>query len=187
MKKKTKLNEVKHLQKLAGIKLNENNGSWKDKISDFIMSNITQGDDEDELSELIDTLEAYVAQLKINLADGEDDEDDEDYIVDKEELDENQNDEDNDEDPSAIIEKEYKSSPNEAPYNEVLEIIKSYEDDKILNIFIKKYQNKKTISKKEYLDFNKIHIDLTGDGWIFNLMNWVSIFDPTIYDRTGLI
>jgi len=72
--------EVKKMQKFAGIKIlkEEENQEWKDKISDFIMSDITQGDDEDELSELIDTLEAYVEQLKINLADGNDDNDEDD-------------------------------------------------------------------------------------------------------------
>jgi hypothetical protein len=83
MKKKKQLNEVKHLQKLAGIKLNENNESWKDKISDFIMSNITQGDDKDELAELIEVLEAYIKNLKEALNDGDED--------DEEELDENGN------------------------------------------------------------------------------------------------
>ena len=88
-------------------------------------------------------------------------------------------------DPYEIITTEYENTPNEASYNEVLNIIRSWEDNNIINDFQSEFLKGQPISKQEYYDFVSKYSE--GGDYIYNMGNWIYIFDKTIYDRTRFV
>ena len=81
---------------------------------------------------------------------------------------------------------EFKKSPNEASYEDVLDIIDSYEDEEILKDFKAEFPEGEPISKKDYSDFAiKLIDDMSEVGFI--QANWISIFDEVVYDKAGLV
>jgi len=81
---------------------------------------------------------------------------------------------------------EFKKSPNEASYEDVLDIIKSYEDEIILDDFKSEFPKGEPISKKDYSDFaTRLIDDMSEVGFI--QANWISIFDEDVFDKAGLV
>ena len=81
---------------------------------------------------------------------------------------------------------EFKKSPNEASYKDVLDIIKSYEDEIILDDFKSEFPKGEPISKKDYSNFSTTLIDdMSEVGFI--QANWISIFDEDVFDKAGLV
>ena len=81
---------------------------------------------------------------------------------------------------------EFKKSPNEASYEDVLDIIKSYEDEIILDDFKSEFPKGEPISKKDYSNFSTTLIDdMSEVGFI--QANWISIFDEDVFDKAGLV
>jgi hypothetical protein len=81
---------------------------------------------------------------------------------------------------------EFKKSPDQAPYNDVLNIIDSYEDENILNDFKAEFPKGKPISKKDYSDFAiKLIDDMSEVGSV--QANWISIFDEDVFKKAGLL
>ena len=70
----------------------------------------------------------------------------------------------------------FKNSPSQAPYEDVLEIVKSYEDIEELNKFKSRFpETQPTISKKDYYEFAYSSIDDMSE--IDNIKtNWINIF-----------
>lgn len=81
---------------------------------------------------------------------------------------------------------EFEKAPNEAPYDDVLDIIKSYEDESILNDFKAEFPEGKPVNKKDYSDFAMTLIDDMSEV-SFIQANWISMFDEDIYDKAGLL
>jgi hypothetical protein len=125
--------EFRKMQKLAGIKLNEN-----DEI-DY--------DDENFSDPMID---GY---------------DDDDFID---------------------LNLSFQESPDYHSYDEVLDIIKSYEDKDILEDFKSTFLEDEKVYKENYSDFLNDYIaDMSEKEYI--KANWISITDPDIYEKAGLV
>jgi hypothetical protein len=82
-----------------------------------------------------------------------------------------------------LVKQEFENSPNNASYDQVLNVINSFEgagdEEEIKSNFISRFSDSPSISKEEYMNF----ISQFYGEEIDSQMNWVSIFDPSIYDR----
>jgi len=70
-------------------------------------------------------------------------------------------------------------------YNLVLEVVKSYEDEKKLEEFLNKFEINKNISYEEYCEFCVSSISDCSDWYYINL-NWEYIEsggDESVYDK----
>jgi hypothetical protein len=84
------------------------------------------------------------------------------------------------------LNREFKKSQSKHSYDEVLEIIKSYEDENMLNDFKSEFPKNEFISRDDYSDFAINYIaDMSEKEYI--QANWISITDPDIYDKAGLV
>jgi hypothetical protein len=81
---------------------------------------------------------------------------------------------------------EFQKAPNEAPYNDVLDIIKSYEDESVLNDFKAEFPEGEPVKKKDYSRFAMTLIDDMSEVSYIQA-NWISMFDEEVYDKAGLI
>lgn len=89
------------------------------------------------------------------------------------------------EDEDFDLNKEYKSSPEYHSYDEVLDLMKSYEDDEMLNDFTSEFPEGKNISRSDYDDFAMKYIDdMSEVGYI--QANWISLTDPDVYEKAGM-
>ena len=100
----------------------------------------------------------------------------------------NENDEiDYDDDDDFIdLNLSFQESPDYHSYDEVLDIIKSYEDKDILEDFKSTFLENEKVYKENYSDFLNDYIaDMSEKEYI--KANWISITDPDIYDKAGLV
>jgi hypothetical protein len=84
------------------------------------------------------------------------------------------------------LNREFKKSQSKHSYDEVLEIIKSYEDENMLNDFKSEFPKNEFISRDDYSDFAINYIDDMSEV-PFIQANWISITDPDIYEKAGLV
>jgi hypothetical protein len=103
-------------------------------------------------------------------SDWESDEDDE-------ELNENQ-DEDFD------IKAAFKSSPMSHSYEDMLDVVKGYEDETYLNSFISTFPKGRPVNKEKWVKWSRSVSDYDPEG--YTLLNWISLTDPDIYSKAGL-
>jgi hypothetical protein len=92
-------------------------------------------------------------------------------------------DDEDDDDDDFDLEAAFKKSPNQASYEDVLFIIKSFEDDEIIDTFTSKFPQGKPISKKAYVKFI---INNLGEEDEYTLANWIHIYDKDIFDKADL-
>jgi len=94
----------------------------------------------------------------------------------------------NENDEYSLVKQEFETSPNKASYNQVLDVINGFEgagdEEKIKDDFITRFSNSPSLSKEEYMDFLQRYSE--GGDEVYHQMNWVSIFDPSIYDKVNL-
>ena len=76
-------------------------------------------------------------------------------------------------------------SPKIHSYEDVLDIIESYEDDEILDEFKSSFPPNKPISRDDYSKFSMNLIDDMSEVPYIQA-NWISISDEDIYDKAGL-
>jgi hypothetical protein len=81
------------------------------------------------------------------------------------------------------LNREFKKSQSKHSYDEVLEIIRSYENDNMINDFERQF---KSISRNDYSDFIMRYIDDMSEV-PYVQANWISITDPDIYEKAGLV
>ena len=80
----------------------------------------------------------------------------------------------------------FRASPDFLSYEDVLDIIDSYEDGEILNDFKAEFPEGKAISKEDYFEFaNRLIDDRSEIDFI--QANWIAMFDDTIYEKAELI
>ena len=79
----------------------------------------------------------------------------------------------------------FEDAPNKAPYNDVLEIIKSYEYEDLLKSFMNSFPKGKPVSKDEYFDWNYKNMDDMSEVPYIQA-NWISMFDDDIFEKAGL-
>jgi hypothetical protein len=80
----------------------------------------------------------------------------------------------------------FQESPDYHSYDEVLDIIKSYEDKDILEDFKSTFLEDEKVYKENYSDFLNDYIaDMSEKEYI--QANWISITDPDIYEKAGLV
>jgi len=102
-----------------------------------------------------------------------------------------------DEDDDLIdLDAAFEATPDKLPYDKVLDIIKSYENEEILNDFKSEFPEdefpeaespeENNFSKEDYFEFNKRYIsDMSEVSDI--KANWISVFDDTVYEKAGLV
>ena len=90
------------------------------------------------------------------------------------------------EDDLIDLNKAFMAAPDKLPYDQVLDIFKSYEDEKILNDFKSEFPEGKDISKEDYFEFSERDIDDMSEVSYIQA-NWVSVFDDTVYEKAGLV
>jgi len=90
-----------------------------------------------------------------------------------------------DDDDDFDITAAFKASPEFHSYEEVLDVIESYEDDEILEDFKAKFPEGKDISREDYSDFTINYVDDMSEV-AYIQTNWISISDPDIYDKAGM-
>jgi hypothetical protein len=93
---------------------------------------------------------------------------------------------DNDDEIDFDLDQAYKESSSEHPYNDVLNIFESYEDDDILDEFKSTFPEGKPISKEDYNDFAMSFINDMSES-MFIKANWIDITDPDIFEKAGLV
>jgi len=84
------------------------------------------------------------------------------------------------------LEDAFSKSPQYHSYNDVLELIKSYEDEDILFDFKDVFPENGIISKEDYISFALDYIDDLSEVGM-NKANWVSISDPDVFIKAKLI
>jgi len=99
------------------------------------------------------------------------------------------------------LDKAFEAAPDKLPYDKVLDIIKSYENEKILNDFKSEFPEdefpedefpetespeENNFSKEDYFEFSERYIsDMSETSFI--KANWISVFDDTVYEKAGLV
>ena len=78
----------------------------------------------------------------------------------------------------------FRNSPDFLSYEDVLDIIDSYEDEEMLNDFKVEFPEGEPISKNDYSDFI---LDSDISEIIYIQADWIAIFDDTIYEKARLI
>jgi hypothetical protein len=91
-----------------------------------------------------------------------------------------------DEDNDYDLNDAFKAAPSVASYEDVLNIIKSYEDESVLSDFKSNFPEGKPVNKKDYSDFAITLIDDMSEV-DFVQANWISIFDEDVFEKAGLI
>jgi hypothetical protein len=80
----------------------------------------------------------------------------------------------------------FMESPTSHSYDDVLEIINSYEDESLLDDFKAEFPEGEDISRDDYSDFAMSMIDdMSEVGYV--QANWISLTDPDIYEKAGLV
>jgi hypothetical protein len=102
----------------------------------------------------------------------------------KEKLNENEDEDFDDEDFD--LNQAFKDAPNEASYEDVLDIMESYEMDDVLEDFKAEFPEGEPVSKDDYSEFGMTLIDDMSEV-AFIQANWISIFDEDIYEKAGLV
>jgi hypothetical protein len=82
---------------------------------------------------------------------------------------------------------EFKNAPDEAPYEKVLDIMKSYEDESVLNDFKAEFPEGKPVKKKDYSNFGGVTLIDDMSEISFIQANWINMFDKDVYKKAGLI
>jgi hypothetical protein len=89
------------------------------------------------------------------------------------------------EDDDFDLDAEFANSPNQASFEDVFNIIQSYEDDEILDDFTSKFPSIKPVNKEKYRNFAMKYIDDMSD-MNYIKANWISMFDEDVYEKAGL-
>jgi len=89
------------------------------------------------------------------------------------------------EDDGFDLNAEFANSPNQASFEDVFNVIQSYENDEILDDFTSKFPSIKPVNKEKYRDFAMKYIDDMSE-MDYIKANWVSIFDEDVYEKAGL-
>ena len=89
------------------------------------------------------------------------------------------------EDDDYDLDAEFANSPNQASFEDVFNVIQSYEDDEILDDFTSKFPSIKPINKEKYRNFAMKYIDDMSD-MNYIKANWISMFDEDVYEKAGL-
>ena len=82
---------------------------------------------------------------------------------------------------------EFQNAPDEAPYEKVLDIMKSYEDESVLNDFKAEFPEGKPVKKKDYSNFGGVTLIDDMSEISFIQANWINMFDKDVYKKAGLI
>ena len=90
------------------------------------------------------------------------------------------------EDDEYDIDAAFKSSPEYHSYDEVLDIVDSYEDEGMIEDFESHFPKGKKISKKDYYDFCMQFIDDMSEASYIKA-NWIDLTDPDVFEKAGLI
>jgi hypothetical protein len=89
------------------------------------------------------------------------------------------------EDDGFDLDAEFANSPNQASFEDVFNVIQSYENDEILDDFTSKFPSMKPVNKEKYRDFVMNYIDDMSE-MDYIKANWISIFDEDVYEKAGL-
>jgi len=89
------------------------------------------------------------------------------------------------EDDDYDLDAEFANSPNQASFEDVFNVIQSYEDDEILDDFTSKFPSIKPVNKEKYLNFTMKYIDDMSERDYIKA-NWISMFDEDVYEKAGL-
>ena len=98
----------------------------------------------------------------------------------------NENEDEDFDDEDFDLNQAFKDAPNEASYEDVLDIIKSYEMNDVLEDFKAEFPEGEPVSKDDYSQFGISLIDDMSEV-DFIQANWISIFDEDIYEKAGLV
>jgi len=82
------------------------------------------------------------------------------------------------------IDQAFDQSPNEYSYEELLDVVDSYEDEKHLDSFKSTFKPGQSISKEEWVRWSYSVSDYDPEGYAY--LNWISLSDPDIYSKAGV-
>ena len=83
------------------------------------------------------------------------------------------------------VEQAFEQSPNEYSYEELLGVVESYDDENDLNSFISTFKPGQSISKEEWVRWSRSISDYDPEGYV--RLNWISLSDPNIFDKAGVL
>jgi hypothetical protein len=79
------------------------------------------------------------------------------------------------------VDQAFDQSPNEYSYEELLDVVDSYEDEKHLDSFKSTFKPGQSISKEEWVRWSRSVSDYDPEGYVY--LNWISLSDPDIYSK----
>lgn len=91
-----------------------------------------------------------------------------------------------DEEEEFDLNQAFAQSPKSLPYKDVLNIVLSYESEDMVHDFQLVFPKGKPISKEAYLQFEFQYMDDRSEESYIKA-NWISVTDPDVYEKAGLV
>ena len=83
------------------------------------------------------------------------------------------------------IDTAFNASPNKQSYEDMLDVVKEYEDEEYLNSFISTFSKGEPINKENWVEWSRSISDYDPEGYTY--LNWISLSDPDVYKKAGVL
>jgi len=83
------------------------------------------------------------------------------------------------------IDDAFNSSPNKQSYEDILDVVKEYEDEEYLKSFISTFPKGEDINKEDWIEWSLSISDYDPEGYTY--LNWISLSDPDVYKKAGIL
>jgi len=83
------------------------------------------------------------------------------------------------------IDAAFDASPNLHSYEDMLDVVKSYEDESYLSSFVSTFPKRKPITKNSWVKWSRSVEDYDPEGYTY--LNWIFLSDPDVYRKAGVL